>query len=122
MAHIVAFAQQSPQPEYDRPRQNRLLEGNPLRTTWSHYQSSNGEFSCGVWQCEPGSWKIEFAPNKEEFFCVIEGRVRLHQLDGGVIEIAAGEAAVIPAGFRGWFEVLESVRKYYVIFESKIVI
>lgn len=122
MPRIVAFAQQSPPPEYDQPRPERLVGGNPLRTTWSHYQSPNGELSCGVWQCEPGSWNIQFASTKEEFFCVIEGRVRLHQLDGLVIDVGVGEAAVIPAGFSGRFEVVESVRKYYVISERQNVV
>jgi uncharacterized cupin superfamily protein len=117
MPKIVAFSQQSPAPAFDRPRPDRLVSGNPLRTTWSHYDSAAGEFSCGVWQCEPGSWNIQFAANKEEFFCVIEGRVRLHQSDGTMVEIAAGEAAVIPAGFVGRFEVIEMVKKYYVVLE-----
>ena len=117
MPNIVAFSQQSPIPVFDRPRPDRLVTGNPLRTTWNHYDGTAGEFSRGVWQCEPGSWNIQFAANKEEFFCVIEGRVRLHQTDGRTVDIAAGEAAVIPAGFVGRFEVIESVKKYYVVLD-----
>lgn len=117
MPNIVAFSQQSPNPLFDRPRPERLVTGNPLRTTWNHYHGAAGEFSCGVWQCEPGSWNIQFAANKEEFFCVIEGRVRLHQTDGRAFDIGSGEAAVIPAGFVGRFEVIETVKKYYVVLE-----
>ena len=120
MPNIVSFSQQTPDPVFDRPRSERLLTGNPLRTTWNHYDSAGGEFSCGLWQCEPGCWRIQFAPNKDEFFCVIEGRVRLHQEDGVTVDVGPGEAAVIPAGFTGKFEVIETVKKYYVIQEREL--
>ncbi|MBB5018788.1 hypothetical protein HNQ59_002081 [Chitinivorax tropicus] len=114
----VVFSQQHPEPIYDRPRADRLESGNPLRTTWTHYTSQDGVLDCGIWACEPGRWRIAFADNKAEFFCVIEGVVRLHDAEGRVSEIGAGEAAVIPAGFIGQFEVVEAVRKYYVIVET----
>lgn len=48
---------------------------------------------------------------------MIEGRVRLHDAAGQITEVGPGEAAVIPAGFTGRFEVVEAVRKYYVVTE-----
>lgn len=60
-------------------------------------------------------WRIRFAANKLEFFCVLEGHVRLHDADGQVHDVHAGEAGVIPAGFVGAFEVLSPVRKYFVV-------
>ena len=64
---------------------------------------------------ETGRWRIAFAADKEEFFAVLEGRVRLWDADGVAVEVRAGDAAVIPAGFRGEFEVCEPVRKFYVV-------
>lgn len=119
MPNIVAFKRQNPEPEYDFPRPDRLVAGNPQRTTWNYYDNASGEFSCGIWACETGCWNIEFAANKEEFFCVISGRVRLHDVEGASVEIGPGEAAVIPAGFKGRFEVIEPVKKYYAILQSQ---
>ncbi|WP_137937850.1 cupin domain-containing protein [Chitinivorax sp. B] len=116
---ITAFSQQNPQPTYDRPRADRLVVGNPQRTTWHHFTSADGIMDCGIWACEPGIWQIAFSDNKDEFFCVIEGVVRLHDANGQVTEVRAGESAVIPAGFIGQFEVVEAVCKYYVIVERK---
>lgn len=74
---------------------------------------------CGIWQCEVGAWNIVFAPNKQEFFTVIEGRVRLHhKYSDVVIEVGAGEAGIIPPAFEGTFEVVEKVKKYYVVVEA----
>jgi len=41
--------------------------------------------------------------------------VQLTDEHGHAETFGPGEAAVIPAGFRGEFRVLEAVRKYYVI-------
>lgn len=116
---IVAFSQHAVTPVLDYPRTDRCLIGNPQRTTWEHFANVSGELSCGIWACEVGAWRIEFSPHKDEFFCVIEGLVRLVDQAGEVVEIGAGDAAVIPAGFKGVFEVVQPVRKYYVVLDRK---
>lgn len=117
---VVSFSRQNPQPEFDHPRQERRLQGNPLRTTWNHFASASGEVSAGVWACEVGSWRIAFADNKDEYFFVLEGRCRVVDEKGHGAEAGPGDALVIPAGFRGVFEVLEPIRKHYVIVERKL--
>ncbi len=104
-------------PVYDRPRPERLLAGNPQRATYSHFRAPGGDLDCGVWACEPGAWRIAFGPGKDEFFCVIAGRLRIADAAGRASEFGPGDACVIPAGFVGSFEVLEAVRKYYVVLE-----
>ncbi len=91
------------------------MTGNPKRTTYNYFTSSNSGMDAGIWCCEAGAWRIAFADDTDEFFTVLEGIVRLHDEAGIVKEIGPGEAAVIPAGFKGMFEVVEPVRKYYVI-------
>lgn len=117
MPKLTVFSRLAPEPAYDRPRPDRLVEGNPLRTTREYFQAPAGDLSAGIWSCEPGAWKIAFAPGKDEFFCVIEGRLRITDADGESSAFGPGEAGVIPAGFTGTFEVLERVRKHYVVLE-----
>lgn len=117
MSHITLFSE-SVTPVEDRPRPDRLLQGNPLRHTWTHYETVDQALSCGIWACESGAWRIRFADDKHEFFCVIEGLVRLHDEAGKVVEVGAGEAAVIPAGFVGVFEVAAPVKKYFVVCQT----
>ena len=100
----------------DYPRADRLVKGNPKRLTQSLYDHPN--MNCGIWQCEIGAWNIQFADNKQEFFQIIEGVVRLHDANGqSFIEIKAGEAGIIPPSFIGTFEVIETVKKYFVVVE-----
>ena len=117
MPTLNVFHQQHPEAVIDHPKPERLLQGNPVRRTWNHFNSSRGDVSAGIWACEPGAWRIAFAENKEEFFTVIDGRIRITDAEGSAKEIGPGEAAVIPAGFAGIFEVLEAVKKYYVVVE-----
>lgn len=101
----------------DYPRPDRLVQGNPQRLTFSLYEHPH--MNCGIWQCEVGAWNIQFADNKQEFFQVIEGVVRLHDRETqAFVEITAGDAGVIPPGFVGTFEVVEAVKKYYVVVEA----
>ncbi|ALH95472.1 cupin domain-containing protein [Acinetobacter equi] len=100
----------------DFPRPDRLVQGNPKRLTTELYEHPH--MNCGIWECEVGAWNIEFASNKQEFFQIIEGIVRLHDMTGQFIEVRAGDAGVIPPSFKGTFEVIEHVKKYYVIVES----
>lgn len=117
MQQIIAITSDVAPPVIDYPKPERLLDGNPQRLTWNSFDSADGLCSAGIWACETGAWRIVFAEGKEEFFCVISGRVRLSNEAGDSWEFGPGEAAVIPAGFRGEFRVLEPVRKYYVIIE-----
>jgi len=114
---IIRFDPPAAGPVVDHPREDRRVRGCPRRETWTLYESSDGVTSCGIWICEPGAWRIVFPPTKEEYFFVLEGRVRLHDAAGGHTEVAAGQGAVIPAGFEGMFEVLEPVRKHFVVVE-----
>jgi uncharacterized cupin superfamily protein len=117
MPKLTAFTRQNPAPVYDRPRPDRLVRGNPQRTTLEHFLSPHGDLSAGIWACEPGAWNIAFAAGKDEFFCVIEGHLRITDSDGEAAEFGPGDACVIPGGFAGTFEVLEAVRKHYVVVE-----
>jgi len=115
---IVRFDPPTTDPVVDRPRRDRLEQGDPRRETWTLYESAPAGLSAGIWSCEVGRWRIAFAPDKHEYFFVLDGVVRLHDRDGRVTEVRAGQAAVIPAGFEGAFEVVEPVRKHFVVVES----
>lgn len=107
-------------PEPSHPKPQRLVSGNPLRQTWNALDApvnAAKSMSTGIWQCEPGMWRIDFGPNQQEVFTVLSGRCRLHDAQGQFTEAGPGQALHIPAGFVGAFEVLETMTKCYVILE-----
>lgn len=115
MRTITRFDPPPSDPVVDQPRAERREVGAPRRETWTLYQHAGDGIDAGIWTCEPGRWRIEFGAHQHEYFFVLEGRVRLHDAQGGFTEVGPGEAAVIPAGFQGSFEVLERVRKHFVV-------
>ena len=119
MTKVLLFKQQNTQAETDYPKADRKLAGNPLRTTWNHFTNNSGEVFSGVWGSEVGSWNIVFGDTEDEFFYVTEGRCRVIDENGIASEAGPGDTLIIPAGFKGVFEVLEPMKKHYVIIERK---
>jgi uncharacterized cupin superfamily protein len=119
MTKVILFNQQTTETETDYPKAERRLQGNPLRTTQNHFTNASGEVFSGVWGSEVGSWRIVFGEGEDEFFYVTEGRCRVIDDAGNSSEAGPGDALVIPAGFNGVFEVLEPMKKHYVIIERK---
>ncbi|MFZ4551469.1 MAG: cupin domain-containing protein [Aquabacterium sp.] len=117
--HIVRLDPPVTPGAVDFPRPDRLEQGNPRRETWSLYASADGQMTAGIWACEVGRWRIVFPADKDEYFFVLEGHVRLHDQQGGFTDVLAGQGAVIPGGFEGAFEVLEPVRKHFVVVERR---
>ena len=115
---IVKFDLPATAPEIDFPREERREVGAPERRTWVLYESAPAGLFAGIWECEVGRWRIQMDPTEHEYMIVLAGRARLHAPDGGFTEVGPGEALVIPAGFAGSFEVLERVRKHFVIVTS----
>lgn len=107
-------------PEIDHPRPERLLRGNPQRQTWNQYSNDSGEVFAGIWHCEAGAWRIEMSATEDEMFVVTQGRCRLTDEQGQAVEAGPGESLVIPAGFKGTFDVLEPMQKLYMIVERKV--
>ena len=54
---------------------------------------TNG-FSSGIWQCEPGAWRVVFT--ETEFAHLLEGEIHIEGDDGSRRTVAAGDAFVSP--------------------------
>lgn len=72
--------------------------------------------SLGVWECQPGGWPVVNRPDTE-FTYIISGLALLSDdATGEVIEVTSGDLIILPAGWSGRWEVLETVRKVYAIY------
>lgn len=81
------------------------------------HQSTDGAFTCGIYECTQGAWRISY--DEDEFCTLIEGHVRLVADNGHTIDIKAPHSFTIPAGFRGIWHAVTPVRKYFVIYEKQ---
>lgn len=96
----------------------KLIFGNPQQTLWQHYTDPTQKFFSGIWQSEPGKWHIAYS--EEEYCQILDGVSVLTDAQGLAVTVSAGESFVIPRGFVGTWEVLQTTRKIYVIYESGV--
>lgn len=117
--HIIRLIEESllaSEPVEYLPAAEKIVSGNPRQRVWSHYTDASQKFSVGVWECEPGAWRVRYT--EEEYCRIVTGRSLLTSADGVVREVVAGDEFVIPRGFEGVWEVVERTRKIYVIHEA----
>jgi uncharacterized protein len=116
---LIQFARQEIAGVSFSPAPERIVSGAPAQTVWNHYTDPTERFYAGIWQGEPGAWRVVYAPHEEEFCVLLEGRVRIAGDDGSEHLIEAGDAFVVPGGFTGVWENLTRVRKHYAIMQLK---
>lgn len=92
----------------------RCIHGKPQQSLWNRFQDSSKQMLSGTWECTEGKWQADYSA-KSEFCHILAGKVVLTDEAGMASTFAAGDSFVIPKGFVGTWEVLEKVRKLYVI-------
>ena len=96
---------------------SHVLSGRPVVSGINIYTSFNGAFSAGIWQCTPGRWRVTYA--QDELCIMLSGRLVITDSDGKSRRFAAGDTFVIPAGFHGIWEVLETVRRVFAVHQTR---
>ena len=83
----------------------------------NHYTDPTEQFFAGIWQRSVGAKTVHYT--EEEVCVILEGRVRITDLNGNAKEFGAGSIFALPAGFKGTWETLEPIKKVYVIWQTK---
>ncbi len=112
---VIPFQGALPAPEAFSPSAERILAGDPKQSAINLFQSGDGRFNSGIWECQPGTWRVVFS--ESEFCHLLAGVIIVTGDDGSVQTFKAGDAFVSPAGFTGTWQVVEVARKYYAFYE-----
>lgn len=75
----------------------------------------DGRIKTGTWECEVGTSRWEFV-DRGEFVHVLSGRMVCTEDGQEPVEVTAGSTAVFPLGWRGEWEVTQTLRKVYTIY------
>jgi uncharacterized protein len=88
--------------------------GAMLTSGISLWSSADGSQDAGVWQCTagPSYWVQE----QNEFVHILSGSLTVTPDGGSPRTLGPGDVAVFPRGWRGRWDLHETVRKVYVIF------
>lgn len=87
--------------------------------------SKTNGVNTGIWECSPGSFDVLNRTNCESVI-ILSGKVKLTDLlveGGGAVatkELEAGDVAVLEKGSSVRWEIVETVRKMYVIAPEKM--
>lgn len=92
---------------------DRVVEGDPHHVTKMRHTSPDGSCLAGTWTSTPGKWHA--FTDRDEFCFIVSGHVQLIADDGHVQDFRTGDSFLIPNGFRGYWNVLETTTKHFVI-------
>lgn len=92
---------------------DRVVAGDPHHETKMLFNSPDGSLMAGTWTSTPGKWHA-FA-DRDEFCMILSGHVKLISETGEEQEFRGGDAFLIPNGFRGYWDVIETTVKHFVI-------
>ncbi|MFJ6415282.1 cupin domain-containing protein [Paeniglutamicibacter sp. NPDC091659] len=93
------------------PKATALTEGlqEASREIWSA-----DSLEVGVWEATPGTFTA-FRDEYHEVCQILSGSVTITSEGGCGVLVGAGDTVVMPAGWKGLWEIHETVRKTYVI-------
>ena len=111
MRNLVRISREGITPEISRPDPARLIEGDPVHTTWN-IEDRQGLY-CGLWQSTPGTWRIRY--DEWEYVYIHSGHSVLTAADGTATTLRAGDSFILRPGFDGTWQVIETTLKDYVI-------
>jgi len=115
IASIIDFSRPIAFGDEYLPSEDRLIQGNPAQRVSKGYSSNCGQLSTGIWEGAAGQWRVNF--KSHEYCEILAGVSVLRDLSGTQKTVGKGDRFIVPAGFTGTWEVLETCRKLYVVFK-----
>ena len=111
-ANLFLHREAKASPVIDSPWPGVPVAGDPHTVTMNGYESADGSLLMGTWMSTPGTWRIDY---KDWEYChFLEGRCIITPDGGAPVELAAGDVFIVEPGLKGTWEVVETVRKYYI--------
>ncbi|URK87050.1 cupin domain-containing protein [Rhizobium sp. RCAM05350] len=88
-----------------------VVAGTPSMKTWALHTSSDSSMVSGYWEATPGTYHATYTAY--EFVHMIAGKIIITPDGGTPVTVAAGDAFVVEADFKGTWEIVETVRKHF---------
>src|ERR1700733_1254553 len=98
------------------PKPTSLTDGQ-MEANLVLWKSADGRERTGVWECTPGRFTAD--RSKETELCwIVAGKAVLRRADGEMRTVGPGDVLVLPRGWRGEWEIVETTRKVYTIISA----
>ncbi|MGV0745401.1 cupin domain-containing protein [Mycolicibacterium sp. XJ870] len=102
----------APEINLPAPEPKPTSRSNQLESTLSLW--GDATTSAGVWECGPGAFTADRSAGTEVCH-IVSGSGTVTGEDGTAADVGPGSLLVLPRGWRGTWEVHETIRKSYVI-------
>jgi uncharacterized cupin superfamily protein len=90
--------------------------GEPVESELELY--ADGRVEIGVWECTPGEFpSVKEGMSEEMLF--LSGDATIVGEDGTSYEVGPGKLIVLPDGWRGRWQIRQTVRKIYTIWSTR---
>ncbi|ESQ83195.1 cupin domain-containing protein [Asticcacaulis benevestitus] len=100
-----------PEPLIGGPPPERLVHGTPVFKTWI-LDTPDDKTTAGLWASTPGAWRVAY--DEWEFCTLLEGRAVVTEDGEPGVSVQAGDHLVFRPGYRGVWEVIDTVLKTFV--------
>ena len=120
MSHVIDLSNSSVQVTNRRlsDEPGRVTKGDPHQNIALHYRHPDGRAAAGTWISSPGRWHA--FTGQVEFCHILRGRCALIHENGTRTEFGPGDSFLIPRGFRGEWEVMETCEKHFFILHDPV--
>ena len=99
-----------------KPKPTTLTPGQSEASV-TLWKSPDGRERVGVWECTPGRFTAD--RSKETELCwIVSGKAVLRRSDGDVRVLAPGDVLILPKGWRGEWEILDTTRTVFTIISA----
>ncbi|MCK1517530.1 cupin domain-containing protein [Bradyrhizobium sp. 190] len=76
----------------------------------------NAKGNISIWECQPGGWPINDRPDTEVAFILSGKAIITDEATSKANAVTAGDFVVLPPGWTGRWDVIETIRKVYAIY------
>jgi uncharacterized cupin superfamily protein len=115
MRYLIKLDPHQIKSEFTAYDPEKVIRGNFTHASDESEGSGKAVVSIGMWASSEGIIKVQY--DDDELCVIAAGKVRLTNQDGDSAEFGPGEGFLILNGFRGTWESLKPVRKWYVIYK-----
>ena len=91
----------------DKPTTLTAGQQEAARSLW---EAPDGQVEIGLWECNPGRFTADRS-EAAEFCYFLAGKIVMTHLDGSKKTLGAGDAIMLPRGWKGTWEIVERTRK-----------
>jgi hypothetical protein len=114
MSNLLIFDRDNlPEAEVSRPAPDRLIDGDPVFSTWVLDTAFDETTFAGIWAATVGAWRVSY--DEWEYCTIVEGIAEVSEDGGQTHRLKAGDHFIFHPGFSGTWRVIAPVTKTFVV-------